>query len=50
MVLQGNMNFAVHPAYATPRVYSWICDNYLLKSDASTERLHRTPREIVELG
>ncbi len=50
MVLRGNMNFAVHPAYATPRVYSWICDNYLLKSDGSTERLHRTPREIVELG
>lgn len=50
MVLQGNMNFAVHPAYATPRVYSWICDNYLLKPDGSTERVHRTPRKIVELG
>jgi Xaa-Pro aminopeptidase len=50
MPLAGNMNFAVHPAYATPRVYSWICDNYLLRPDGSTERLHRTPRKIFELG
>jgi Xaa-Pro aminopeptidase len=48
--IAANMYFALHPAFSTERTYSWACDNYLLTADGRVERLHRSPRELVELG
>lgn len=49
MTLTKNMNIGLHPAIARKDMFVTSCDNYLIGSDGTVERLHRTPREIVEL-
>ncbi|OVZ66517.1 hypothetical protein CDO46_00270 [Pigmentiphaga sp. NML030171] len=48
MTLRPRTVLACHPTYATATTFSWICDNYLVKLDGTTERLHRTPEQIFE--
>ena len=50
MPIGANMVLSCHPTYATERTYSWICDNYLVGESGVTERLHRSPERIFELG
>jgi len=50
MPIAANMYFALHPAFSTPRTYSWACDNFLLNSKGEVERLHRLPQQLFELG
>ncbi len=48
MTISENMNFACHPKYVFNRMFSWVCDNYLIGPDGPGERLHTFPEAIVE--
>jgi len=50
MALTKNMNIGLHPAIARKDIFVTSCDNYLIGADGKVERLHRMPREIVELS
>ena len=50
MVIQKDMNIACHPNYVTKRFFSTITDNYMIGDAGVTERLHKFPEYIVELG
>ena len=50
MALAAGMNLAVHPGYETPSVFAVICDNYLIGADGPGDCLHRTAKQIFELG
>ena len=49
MTVAENMNIACHPGYVTERNFAVLCDNFLIGPDGVTERLHRTPEELIEL-
>jgi Xaa-Pro aminopeptidase len=49
MRLAAGMNIGIHPSWATPRYFITVCDNFLIAADGTVERLHKTPREIIEL-
>ncbi len=50
MPLGENMVLSAHPTYVTERTYSWCCDNFLVGKTGVTERLHKFPQKIFELG
>ncbi len=50
MAIAENMNIVVHPTYIRGHVLSWVCDNYLIEAEGPSERLHRFPEAITELG
>lgn len=49
MKLEKDMCVVVHPTYMTDKVYSWVCDNYLITEDGVSESIHKTPQQIFEL-
>jgi Xaa-Pro aminopeptidase len=49
MLLEENMNMAVHPAYATSSLFTVICDNYLVEQSGTSACLHKTPKRLFEL-
>ena len=49
MMLAAGMNIGIHPSWANARMFVTVCDNFLIGQDGAVERLHRTPREIIEL-
>lgn len=49
MTIAAAMNIGIHPSWATARMFITVCDNFLIGADGANERLHRTPREIIEL-
>jgi Xaa-Pro aminopeptidase len=50
MKIAPDMNIVVHPTYIHGQVLSWVCDNYLIEANGPSERLHRFPEIITELG
>jgi Xaa-Pro aminopeptidase len=50
MTIVEHMNIVVHPTYIRGHVLSWVCDNYLIEANGPSERLHRFPEAITELG
>jgi len=48
MALTAGMNIGIHPSWTSPRYFITVCDNFLV-GDKGVERLHQTPRTIVEL-
>ena len=50
MSIEKDMNIVVHPTYIRGHVLSWVCDNYLIEANGPSERLHRLPEIITELG
>jgi Xaa-Pro aminopeptidase len=50
MTVEKDMNFAVHPGYETPSMYSVICDNYIIEATGVSECLHKTEKKIFEVG
>jgi len=48
--LKPGMNLAIHPTAKSDKAYAWICDNYIVTEGGVSDRLHRTPLEIVALG
>jgi Xaa-Pro aminopeptidase len=49
MLIQENMYFACHPGYVNERVYSGICDCFLVNPGGKVERLHKMVQEIFEV-
>jgi len=49
MTLGPNMNIGMHPSWSNARLFVTVCDNFLIGPDGAVERLHKTPREIIEL-
>ena len=49
MTIAANMNIGIHPSWANARMFVTVCDNFLIGADGKAERVHRTPREIIEL-
>jgi len=50
MAIEKDMNFAVHPGYATNSIFAVICDNYLIGDQGPGACLHQTPKQIFELN
>ena len=50
MPLAKNMVLSAHPSYTTAGAYNWVCDNFLIGADGVTEKLHKLPQRIFELG
>jgi Xaa-Pro aminopeptidase len=50
MRVEADMNIVCHPTYVQDGTPSWVCDNVLTGPDGVAERLHRFPKDIVELG
>ena len=50
MCIGKNMVLSAHPTYVTDRTYSWACDNFLVGATGVTEKLHKFPQKIFELG
>jgi Xaa-Pro aminopeptidase len=51
MTIEANMNIGIHPSpgLSNPQVFVTVCDNFLIGADGTVERLHTTPRKIIEL-
>jgi len=49
MRIEANMNFAVHPGYETPTLWSTICDNYLVEEEGVGKCLHKTAKKVFEV-
>jgi Xaa-Pro aminopeptidase len=49
MPLAADMNLAVHPGFFTKTSFIFICDNFLIHKDGSTEHLHKAEQKIWEL-
>jgi Xaa-Pro aminopeptidase len=49
MTLGPNMNIGLHPSWSSKRLFVTVCDNFLIGADGTVERLHKTPRTIIEL-
>jgi Xaa-Pro aminopeptidase len=49
MAIAPHMNIGIHPSVLTKSLFATVCDNFLTLPDGSVERLHKIPRDIVEL-
>ena len=49
MTIEANMNFAVHPGYETPSMWTTICDNYMVEDNGVGECLHKTEKKVFEV-
>jgi Xaa-Pro aminopeptidase len=47
MKIQAGMNIAVHPVGKTKRVWTTVCDNYLVTETGVSPCLHKTPKDII---
>ena len=50
LAIKANMNITCHPSFVTKGIFNTICDNYLIGDKGVTERLHRLPETLIELG
>lgn len=48
MLIQENMNIAVHPRIVTKTAHAYCCDNFIVTKDGPV-RIHKTPRELFEI-
>ena len=48
--ISENMNIVCHPGYKTDRVFSWICDNYIVGENGVRESIHKLPQKIFRSG
>jgi len=49
MKIGTRMNIGIHPAVGRKDIFITSCDNFLVGADGKVERLHKTPREVIEL-
>ena len=50
LAIKANMNITCHPSFVTKGIFNTICDNYLIGDHGVTERLHKLPEALIELG
>jgi len=48
--LEEHMSMVCHPGLATQRLFVHNTDNYLIEADGPSGCLHRTPKQLFELG
>ena len=49
MVLDAGMFMACHPAIATPEMFVFLCDNFIVSEQGKAERVHATPQQLFEV-
>jgi len=49
MIIEKDMNFAVHPGYETPSMWTTICDNYMVEANGVSACLHKTEKKVFEV-
>jgi len=49
MLLAENMCIVIHPSHLNERVFTTVCDNYMIGPDGPGECLHRTPKTVIEV-
>jgi Xaa-Pro aminopeptidase len=49
MTLRANMNITVHPTIGSETYWLSLWDNWLITEDGVSDRLHKTPQEIIAL-
>lgn len=49
MTIEKDMSIVVHPGFANEKMFSVICDNYLIEADGPGACLHSTPKQIFEI-
>jgi Xaa-Pro aminopeptidase len=49
MKIGKRMNIGIHPAVGRKDIFITSCDNFLIDGDGKVERLHKMPREVIEL-
>ena len=49
MSLEAGMFLSCHPVVATPTLFAFLCDNFIIKPDGPAERVHTTPQEIFQV-
>jgi Xaa-Pro aminopeptidase len=49
MSLEAGMFLSCHPVVATPSVFAFLCDNYIVTDNGVPERVHATPQQIFEV-
>ncbi len=47
MKIQAGMNIAVHPVGKNKKVWTMLCDNYLVTETGVSPCLHKTPKDII---
>ena len=48
MLIQANMDIAVHPMIVSKQAVGWVCEDYLF-TNKGYECLHKTPQKIFTL-
>lgn len=49
MSIEENMSIVVHPGIANERMFSVICDNYIIGANGPGDCLHQTAKQIFEI-
>src|SRR3954447_11778263 len=49
MPIEANMNFAVHPGFENAKMWTTVCDNYIVEADGVGECLHKTDKKVFEV-
>jgi Xaa-Pro aminopeptidase len=49
MLIEENMNFAIHPGYETATMWTTICDNYMVEQNGVGECMHKTAKKVFEV-
>jgi hypothetical protein len=47
LTIRKGMNITIHPAAGNQRVWTNVCDNYLVTDSGVGPCLHETPKEII---
>src|SRR5207237_8863022 len=50
MPVEASMNFAVHPGYDTATMWTTICDNYIVGANGVGPCMHKTEKNVFEVG
>jgi len=50
MTLAAGMCLAVHPGFETASIFAVICDNYMVEAEGPGDCLHKTSKQVFEVG
>jgi Xaa-Pro aminopeptidase len=47
--IEAGMNMACHPSYVRNGLFTWICDNYLIRADGPSDSIHSFPATLSQV-
>ncbi len=50
MKIHTNMNLTCHPTWIRSGIFNTICDNFFIGDNGVTDRIHKSPEVLIELG